>query len=165
MEEIWKPIKGYEGVYAISNHGRIYSYPREGTKGGFTFGNNVGNYLGFTINKKTKYVHILVYETFVGTIPKGYQINHKDENKHNNCVWNLETITPSQNVNYGKRNEKDAEHKIKPIEQYTVNGEFVYEYKGSRDAERKTGISQSNICKCCKGKVKTAGGYVWKYKE
>lgn len=178
--EIWKPIEGYEGLYEISSYGRIYSYPRLGTKGGIIKPNNLNTnekYLKVKISKngviKKQPVHKLVAVTFIPN-PNNYPcVNHKDENKRNNNVDNLEWCTIEYNDNYGTRNQRIAEkNKIvqqnkrgKTVLQYTLDGEFVAEYPSIREAERQTNISNQHIGMCCKGLQKTAGGFVWKYKN
>ena len=52
-----------------------------------------------------------------------------------------------------------------PVLQYSMNGEFISEYPSTREAERQTGFSHTSICNCCKGKLKSTVGYIWKYKE
>lgn len=84
------------------------------------------------------------------------QVNHKDENKSNNRVDNLEWCTLAYNLNYSKAKE---------IEQYNLNGDFIKRWNSIIDASRKLNISKGNICSCCRGNYKTAGGYVWKYAD
>lgn len=187
MREEWKWIKGYEGLYQISNHGRLKSFL--GNKDGNirSVKNSKGWYLTtqiFDKNKirKTVRIHRLVAETFIGDIPEGYEIHHKDGNRQNNFVGNLEIIESKQhriltliehpecvealnNANkYGLR---------KPIRQYTLDGHYVAEYANSCIAEKYTGVCQRNILQVAvkepfnsKGSVrKQAGGYVWKFAD
>lgn len=181
MEEIWKPVKGYDGIYDISNYGQLYSHPRSTTKGGYTYGLKRGNYLYYSLSKDgkeiAKMVHQWMWITFVGAIPEGYDVHHINGNNKDNRLENLELIEHTKHLKLhykekGKKMVKAVKDKCsKPVLQYTLNGEFVAEYKSAADAERQTGICNSNITACCKGrikkgyKVKTAGGYIWKYKE
>lgn len=65
--------------------------------------------------------------------------------------------------NIGKPNRQPGKHKGKPVLQYTMAGEFVKRWEKALDATKELGIDQSTIGRCCKGKQKTAGGYIWKY--
>ena len=82
-----------------------------------------------------------------------------------------EAHTGENNPWYGKHHSEESKNRIrentpsKPVLQYTINGEFIAEYPSVREAERQTGCSHGNICACCKGKLKSTGGYIWKYKE
>lgn len=187
MKELWKDIKGYENLYRISNFGRIISLDRILRKKD-RWGNVINyklkgkeiksslNNKGYSIirlykNKKSKtfLLHRLVAEAFIPN-PKGLlEINHKDENKDNNCVDNLEWCTRKQNNNYGIQSKdgrrSTSKFRMKKVCQYDHNGNLINVFDGIRLAEEKTGIANQNICKCCQGKVETAGGYVWKYYE
>lgn len=178
MIEIWRPVVGFEGVYAVSNYGRCYSYKRKSTKGGYLKPKKDAKgyyHYDLSINGKItqKRVNILIYETFIGKVPKGMHINHKDENKANNAIWNLNMLTPKENDEWGTRLERIVETRTKncrsngrkSVLQYTLKGEFVAEYESINDASIQTGINKTCICDCCKCKQKTAGGFVFKYKE
>lgn len=117
------------------------------------------------INRKWVSVHRLVAQTFLPNPDNLPQVNHIDENKTNNCVDNLEWCSVQYNNTYGDRIKKAVKKTNKPVEQYTKDGQFVKEYPSAIEAERQTGISSANICTCCKGRLKTAGGYIWKYKN
>lgn len=111
----WKTVKGFS-KYLISDDGRIYSL-RYGKLIKASNKNNIdGSYLAVTLyndegQKKFMLVHRLVYMAYKGRIPKGLQINHKDENKENNCIENLELMTQKENCNYGSRNARISETK------------------------------------------------------
>lgn len=167
-KEIWKDIPGYEGLYQVSNMGKIKSmnYRHTGVPGILTPGNTGDGYKFIYIrNSDKKYkcylVHRLVWETFVGPIPEGMQINHKDENKSNNSLENLEIVTPKQNANYGTRNIRAGLHKMKPIAQIDiVSGEILKEYPSITSAIKEYGWS---VFKVVSGRTKKAYGFNWKY--
>lgn len=173
-KEIWKDIEGYEGKYQVSNLGRVRdtNYRNthktvirkpQTTDGGY-------KYLRIQVNgvKQHFYIHILVYETFIGKIPEGMQVNHIDENKANNFVENLNLMTPEDNANHGTRNKRISESKLKhhpkavKIAQYTLNGELIKIYPSARRAEL-DGFDHSHIIQVCNGTYKQYKGFIWRY--
>ena len=168
MEEtvIWKDVKGYEGLYEVSNLGRVKSLPRNGTvlhEKILKYGLDRYGYRQVILSKndvrKSAKIHRLVAEVFLQNENKLPCINHKDENKQNNDVSNLEWCSYSYNNSYNGRAKKVAEGKYKQIFCIELNTVF----DSLADAGNKTKISVGNICSCCRGKLKTAGGYHWKY--
>ena len=164
MTEIWKDIDGYEGLYQVSNLGNVKSlnYLHTGKEMILSTGFNK-NYLFVILYKDKKHkiykVHRLVAETFIPN-PNGYPcINHKDGNKLNNCVDNLEWCSYSYNNTYNDIRKKAAKKLSKPI--FCIELDKVF--SSIQEAERQTGINDGNICSCLKGKLKSAGGYHWKY--
>lgn len=177
MEE-WKSIIGFEGLYEVSNLGRVRSlwdgrHQTHRTKILKPIKMNSG-YLCVGLHKngeeKKFLVHRLVAEAFIPNPLNKPQVNHKTEDKTQNSVDCLEWCTNEYNQNYGTRNERVSKARInnskisKPVLQLTKNGELVAEYPSTREAERQTVIDPSSISKCCNGKQNSAGGYVWKYK-
>lgn len=167
-EEIWCPIKGYEGLYEVSDKGRVRSMkfgkerirkPSRGTCG----------YLQVDLWKNGEHkmylVHRLVAQTFTPNPDNLPEVNHKDEDKDNNSVQNLEWCDRKYNINYGNRNQMVSMKLSKPILQYTKSGKFVREWKSTYDVERNLGYFHNSISYCCNGKHKSAYGYVWKYKD
>ena len=153
-----KDISGYEGLYAVTSCGKVWSDRR---KKFLTPRNNKGQlsvYLCKDNEMKNYYIHRLVAETYLPNPENLPMINHKDENKTNNCLQNLEWCDCKYNNNYGTRNERYK----KPILQYTLDGEFVREWECASDVGREV---NSNICNCLKGRRKTAYGYLWFYKN
>ena len=166
MQEIWKDVVGYEGTYQVSNKGRVKNILSKKEKLLSTYANNRG-YIGVHLYKNSKcknfLVHRLVAQAFVEN-PLGLpQVNHKDEDKNNNCSENLEWCTNLYNRHYGTGIERMRKKKGKAIQQFTLNGELVAEYPSIMDAERTLGFGHSSICACCKGKKKQYNGFIWKY--
>ena len=181
-EEIWKDIKDYEGLYQVSNLGRIKSLERL-TKLNLDKNKNAikkekilkpgktgrkRNYLTVLLLKDkkatSKLVHRLVAEAFIPNIKNYKEINHIDENTFNNNVNNLEWCNTKYNINYGKRTEKTIKKLSKIINQYDLQGNLIKEWSSIRDASRNLNINVGTISRCCKGEFKTAGGFNWKYK-
>ena len=179
--EIWKDILGYEGLYQISNLGRVKSLTR--TKSG-KYGSirpvkerilkptkdNKGYFLVHLYNNssgKTLMVHRIVASAFIPN-PQGLpQVNHKDENKANNCVDNLEYCTPEYNSNYGTRNKKVSKSLINNSKRSksVLCVETGVIYSSTKEVQRQLGYSGGHISKCCNGRLKTAYGYHWQYVE
>ena len=166
--EIWKDIPGYEGRYQVSNTGKVKSmnYGRTGAPGIIVPRKNNSGYQHVCLcnadkKRKNYLVHRLVWETFVSPIPEGLQINHKDENKCNNSLENLEVMTPKQNMNYGTRNIRAGLSKSKPIAQIDIaTSEILKEYPSITSAIKEYGMS---IAYALKGRTKKAYGFKWKY--
>ena len=159
MIEEMKDIKDYEGEYAITRDGKVWSYKRNK----FLKPILENGYHKVNLCKDGKYkafrIHRLVAEAFIPN-PKGLpQVNHKDENKSNNCVENLEWCDAKYNMNYGTRTKRAAEKLSKPV--YCEELDRVFD--GARQAGRELGLDPSSILKCCKGRYKTAGEYHWRY--
>lgn len=170
--EIWQDIQGYENRYQISNFGNIKSihtykngtkkeiYLNPSTRGGY-------KYVKLCKNSKGKEyaVHRLVAKYFIPNPDNLPQVNHKDYNRSNNIVDNLEWCTLEYNVLYSKDNiafaVKQSHHKN--IYQYDNRGNLVKIWNLIMDIFRELGLNQRQISDCCNGKVKTCGGYVWSY--
>lgn len=154
-----KDIKNYEGSYAITSCGKVWSYINECFLKPYT--DNDG-YLRVNLYKDGKMkqylIHRLVADAYIPNPDNLPQVNHKDENKANNCLQNLEWCDAKYNVNYGTRNEKIK----KPILQFDLDGNLIREWPSATDVGKKV---NDGICKCLKGKNKTAYGYKWFYKN
>ena len=161
MEEIWKDIKDYEGLYQVSNLGNVKRNNHILYKTKRTY---YGVILSKNNIKKYKNIHRLVAETFIPNPDNKPQVNHIDGNKLNNNKNNLEWVTISENGKHAYRIGLEKPTKISPVRQYDLNGNFIKEYKSIKQA-KKENKRCSKISDCCTGKRKTAGGYVWKYKE
>ena len=171
MEE-WRDIKGYEGYYQISNFGRVKSLSRD-------VGSNrckketimktsldKDGYENLVLRKNGKQRHFrvnrLVAKAFLEN-PNNYpQVNHKDEDKTNNNVNNLEWCSAKYNVNYGSRTEKASKKVI-----CVTTGKI---FKSIAEASKYYNLKGNHISACCKGKLKSCGKHpitgeklVWKY--
>lgn len=172
MQEIWKNVVGFEGRYIVSNLGNIIKLPYRDSDGYEQPGLEVSKqdargYLRVNLRKNGKQrkymVHRLVAEAFIpnpGNLP---QVNHKDEDKTNNSVENLEWCDSSYNNAYGTRNVRISGSKSKPTGQYTLDGKLVCVWPSAIEIQRQTGWSQSLICSCRRGERKAAYGYIWKF--
>ena len=161
-EEIWKPIKGYENIYEISNFGRIKSLLFK-KKRFLKTRIHPSGYELINLKGKTFRVHYLVAQAFIPNFKNYQEINHKDENKQNNKVDNLEWCSRKYNCNYGTLPKKTADRFGKKIAIIDNNGKERLYFSSAMSAERMLKIDHSSIIKCCKGKAKTAGGYQWSY--
>ncbi len=145
-------------TYMASDTGKIYSKrSRMFLKTNFN-----KNYETIHLCGKTYQVHRLIALTFIEN-PNNYkQVNHKDGNKLNNSCLNLEWVTQSQNMQHaittGLKPTKGG------VEQYNLKGELIAIHKSLRDAAAVVGIDKAAISRCCLGKQKSCGCYIWKYK-
>ena len=171
--EQWKAIAGYEGIYEVSDLGRVKSLKHGKEKILKPQKNNLG-YLHVYLYKdghvKTVKVHRLVAEAFIPNSQGLETVNHKDEVKTNNVASNLEWMSQKDNLNYGTRNKRASESKInhpslsKKVQMLDKKTcELLATFPSTMEAERVTGIDQGSISQCCKGKYKSAGGYKWRY--
>ena len=180
MEEIWRDIKDYEGLYQVSNLGRVRSlnYRHIGKVNIRKTSKTRSGYLIVCLYKdgKRKYfsVHRLVAETFIQNLLNLPEVNHKDEDKTNNFVGtpendykdgNLEWCDRSYNKNYGNRNEKVAKKLSKNVLQFTKTGNFIREWSSLHEIKKELGFNCANISHCCLGNTNSSYGFVWKYKE
>lgn len=186
MEEVWKDIQGFEGIYQVSNKGRVRSLDRyvecadsfRHYKGKIMKQDKKKNgYMQICLRRqkiqKQALVHRLVANAFIPNTDNLPDVNHKDENKENNSVENLEWCTQAYNNSYGEGYKQRSKNAIKyaiqkqsmPVLQYSTDGKFIAEYYSATEAARQNNCRQGGISECCNGKQKTAYGYVWKYKE
>lgn len=164
-KEVWKDVVGYEGLYQVSDKGRV-----KRKKDNYIF--KQSTYFGYkkvflSKNNKRKLisVHRLVYEAFVGKIPEKTNntymvINHKDENRSNNNLENLEMITFAENLRYG--NKKRKKNTSKNVYQYLFDGTLVRKFENAELCE-KEGFSAHSIRLCCNGKINSHKGFIWSF--
>ena len=169
MEEIFKEIIGYEGLYWISNLGNVKSKHKI-----LKPVINKDGYYCVTLSKKGKLktytLHRLIALHFIENPDNLPQVNHKDENKLNNSISNLEWCTQQYNHDYGTRNIRTGKSQInkqgsKVLLQYDLQDNFIKEFPSVSAASRELGKSQANISKCANGFKNQAYGYKWKFKN
>lgn len=204
MKEIWKDIKGFEGLYQVSNKGNVKSLKKVIVRKNSSILNirerilktrpNDSGYDLVHLSKHSKEkvftVHRLVAETFIPNPHNLPQVNHKDEDKKNNSVDNLEWCTHKYNVNYNNASairrgietkkekydwlevcERGLKTKTKngiytrpiPINQFTWDGIFIKRFRSSEQVRRELGINAAY--KVAQGLNRHAGGYIWLYDE
>lgn len=185
MEEIWKKIPGVPGFYEVSNLGRARSLDHDTPtkKGARHFTGKIlkqkENHQGYLVfgigHSRTMYVHRAVAMAFIPN-PQNYpEVNHKDENKHNNSVSNLEWCSRLYNVHYGTAMKRTATTLSLPVIQFTLDNKIVSAFPSTKDAEKATGIKREAIRRAATMyqyhykesnrtlRYNTAGGYKWRY--
>ena len=183
MEEYWKDIPGYEGLYQVSNYCRVKNIKRKRILKACPFAHD---YLGVGLHKNGEVhnhlIHRLGMFAFVPNPDNLPQVNHKDEDRTNNFIWvnpdgsvdleksNLEWCDAKYNINYGtgiyrrSKQRVNAPDRSKSVLQYSLKGQLLKEYPSIREAQRQTGVHNSHIIKCCKEEYQQAGGFIWRYK-
>lgn len=176
MQEIWKDIRGFEGLYQISNLGNVKSVTRIISRSTTDLPIQERilkpcvrhGYKHIILSKNGKFttghIHRLVAEAFIPNPNNLPCVNHKDENPSNNCVNNLEWCTRAYNNSYNHLRERAATSKRKPILQFDLNGNFIREWSHAREAAETLGLNKRAIYGACTGRLKTSGGFVWKRK-
>ena len=184
MEEIWKDIPGYEGYYQVSTKGTIRSVDRNIMQ---MFRGNVvcrimkgkmiksrlstGGYMMTTLSMNGRHkhygIHRLVALAFLDNPKKYRAVNHKDENKLNNNVDNLEWCTHSYNNSFGQgavqRKKTMREHTGRKVGQYSLDGKLIQVFDSIGLAGQYMRCNKTSIFKVCKGENKTCCGYDWRY--
>ncbi len=187
MEEIWKDIAGYEGIYKISNQGRVLSLnygaknnSLSGKQKTLKLSRSSSGYYHVQLYKQgvpaTKLIHILVAQAFIPNPEGKSEINHIDGNKANNAVHNLEWVTRKENLTHavetglkrrspmiGKVGRKNA--LSKPVVQLSADGTVIKTWDSTYDAQHEGGFNQNSIRSCACGFKKTYRGFVWRYAE
>lgn len=178
MREVWKDISGYEGIYQASSYGRIKSLGGHRSNGYYKkekimkFYKTYNGYyrVGLSKNGESKglFVHRIIATTFIPNPNSLRDVNHKDENKINNNIENLEWLSHQDNINYGSRkrrmmSNKEWQRKTMqetsiPVYSVSPDGKIEHWYS-QHEAARQLGLQQSCISGCLRGKQKTTGGY------
>jgi hypothetical protein len=152
--EIWKDVLGYEGLYVVSSLGRVKSVKTGLIRKHYDEGHG---YKRVSLCKNRRYklkcIHRLVVEAFIGAIPKGLEVNHKDEDKSNNTLDNLEICTRQYNAEYSCAKHYIATHE---------SGEVV-EIFNLRKFCRERGLSRSSMTEVAQGKRSQHKGWVVRY--
>ena len=187
MQEIWKDIEGYEGCYQVSNLGRLKSLERtvKGNNGGvyvkkekiLTPTINSSGYYHTCLRKDGRsvavYIHRIVAQAFLPNPDNLPLINHKDEDKTNNRVENLEWCSAKYNTNYGSANDRRCESLKKRNNNYNIGIPKVRRkvlcletgiiYNSLKSVNTQLGLHHHRISQCCKGIRNTCGGYHWRF--
>lgn len=187
-DEIWEPVRGFEGLYSVSNRGRLKSYKMNPHGKVLKLTNKKGDYLRVVLQgigkaRKSISVHRLVAEHFLPN-PDGLpEVNHKDGNRQNNEAENLEWVTKSANIRHsistihpGQLEPMIRYNKSirpKPILQIALDGTVINRFSSGAEACRITGVCKRNILQVAnhtpfneKGQIrKTAGGYIWRFES
>jgi hypothetical protein len=181
MNEIWKDVPGYEGLYEISNFGNVMSlnYRGHGYRKQLTPKCNNAGRLWVELCKngerKPWLIHRLVGMVFIPNPNEYPQINHKDENPKNNVVSNLEWCTREYNIQYYRDRHPERppfrpsrNYRVRsniPVIQLTKDGTVVRRWDNSCQVKKTMGWSDWSVAECCRGNRKTAYGFIWKYEH
>lgn len=177
MQEIWKDIENYEGIYQVSNLGRVRSLNYRNTNKIklLSVHTNTKGYLDAHLAKNGIshhcVIHRLVAKAFISNPNNLPQVNHIDGNKKNNCINNLEWCNNSQNMKHAYK--MGMIHKMigvnnpkhKAVYQYDLKGNFIKKWEYIQKAADCLNIKQSGITCCCQGIYKTSSGFIWKYAD
>lgn len=173
-KEVWRPVKNFEGLYEVSNLGRIkslgrtiqkfngYSYVTVTYPPKFLKRTREEGYAQVTLSRDGKtrkhMLHRVVAEAFIPNPDNKPEVNHDDGNKQNCCVSNLYWCTHKENMQHAY---STGLRKTKKVKQYTKHGVYIKTWDSIKEAQEK--LSVWNISECCRGTRKTTGGFIWRY--
>ena len=169
MQEIWKDVKGYEGLYQVSNTGKVKSLKRHII---LKPSLNPKGYLHIVLYKNAKskagIIHRLVAEAFIPNLENKPQVNHINGIKTDNNADNLEWCTNGENQKHAfalglQTNIGNNNPKVRKINQYDLQGNFIKCWNSIYDIEHTLNFSRSSIWRCCTHKYKQSHGYIWRY--
>lgn len=167
MKEIWKEVNLFGKQYFISNLGFIKNKHNKILKPYLSSGEY--KYICIHEKKHTHHIriHRIVAQAFIPNPQKLSCVNHKDGNKQNNCVKNLEWVNYSQNVKHGFESGLYQVRKIKAtrINQYDLQGNFIKTWDSMRKVEKQYNVSHTALRFCCLNKIKSCAGYIWRYAD
>ena len=184
LVEEWKDIEGYEGLYQVSDWGRVKSLERfiETSTGLRRYKEKIiaqnlkkdGYYevsLYYKGEREHRRVNRLVAEAFILNPENKPVVGHikklpdGTEDRTANEAWNLQWMTYPENNNYGTANERKRNHpsKSSQVFQYTLDGKLIAVWPSTMEIEREMGFDNTNIGRCCRGKTKTSNGHKWSY--
>lgn len=182
MKEEWRAVPGYEGLYEVSNMGRVRSLDREVRRPQGSYmqkgcvlkpGIASNGYYTVSLRKgkggETKTVHRLVATVFIPNPNNLPCVNHKDEDRLNNSVCNLEWCTQKYNTKYGTAQSRLSVKKSFAVEQYDLQDNYIRTFPTVREAAEAVGVTSGVIVNCIRGEWRgrrylTGGGYKWKRK-
>ena len=163
MEEVWKDIDGWTG-YQVSNQGRFKSFKKSSNGRLLKPYLNKYGYLVVHLRDKDTNKVLQCYRIVLSTFEPisnsdTMEVNHKNENKQDNRLSNLEWVTHLENVRYGTGHKRSAISKSKKIMCVELNTVF----NSVREASETMKVNYGNLSSCCNGHLETAGGYHWQY--
>ena len=166
--EIWKPVVGYKGLYEVSNLGRVKGISGKILRPVVRNHGYLAVYLYGKENRKIASVHRIVAEAFLDNPNEYTEVNHKDENKANNEVSNLEWCNHRYNTNYGTTQARRAAKmingpKAKAVDQLAMDGTYIRTFPSMAEVKRVLVFDQANIFSAINGKYTQAYGYKWRY--